>query len=183
MQGSAQKQIEEEWEHFQTVRHACGLPPDRGLYQFGRSEKLREPDIIFNGGDGQQGFELTEFCDTNLQKLTAKARFKRSSEGFSFKREIGTVPRILGRKFEARKYTDRFPIDLICYWNARALISDKEAVRQIAAFLGAQENRPFRKIWFVGLPGLYEFAPDGSVIKNYGHDLDQLMGQPVLHLY
>jgi hypothetical protein len=181
MHSNAQKQIDEEWKQFQAVRHLCKLPANRLFYRVGNSQGEREPDIVFIDERNQQGFELTELCDTKLQRL--KVRSKGSNEPVAFKREIKIVSRVLSGKFERGKYTDKFPIDLVCYWNFGALLSDEAAAQQITSFLETQENRPFRKIWFIGVLGKYEFTPDGRIIKNHGYDLHQLMGHPVLHFY
>jgi len=127
---------------FQNFIKICRLPIAPESVE---SCKPPKPDILcVHDNDGPVAFELVEICDQSLAYGIATTEKNKNR----FLRGGGPWRDALRKKFKTR-YSTEYPIELLCYTDARTLIPDDRILAEICPLL-EMNNGQFRRVWLRG---------------------------------
>jgi hypothetical protein len=147
---SVERQSAIELAVFEEFRKKTALPIVPGSVTKHSGES--EPDITCAlEGEGAVAFELTEICEDTLAANLSALLKGRGEIVLS----VSDPSSSIARKKLRKNYRTEYPLELLCYTNARVVATDDMIVASLQRQLDAQKG-PYRRVWLLGEKALYE---------------------------
>ncbi len=105
-----------------------------------------EPDILYYANENSVAFELVEICDNTLAHQTALIR---DTGDVTTNWTTDPTPQVISKKLK-KKYITKYPVELLCYWNAMTISTDDLIAEEIHRALDSGNSHPFRRVWYFG---------------------------------